>query len=111
MNLGGNISRRLPSTGHPTRDMIRDIIVNCLVGQLLLTIYFVINMRLNDMSIFWDVVDSVGHTYYMYNFILLGNVAAAGNTVLYRKTGSVWPGVFFCVFFLGILIPSANPIG
>lgn len=111
MNLGGNISRRLPSTGHPTRDMIRDIVVNCLVGQLLLTIYFIINMRLNDMSVFWDVVDSVGHTYYMYNFILLGNAAAAGNTVLYRKTGSIWPGVFFCVIFLGIVIPGANPIG
>ena len=68
-------------------------------------------MRLNDMSIFWDAVDSVGHTYYMYNYMLLGNVAATANTVLYRKTGTVWVGIFFCVFFLGIAIPGANPIG
>ena len=111
MSLGGNITRRLPSTGHPTKDMARDIVINCLVGQLLLMLYFFVNMRLNDMSIFWDAVDSVGHTYYMYNYMLLGNVAATANTVLYRKTGTVWVGIFFCVFFLGIAIPGANPIG
>ncbi len=110
MNLGGNISRRLKSTGHEYRDMARDIVVNCLVGNLLLSIYFFINMWCNDHSLFWDVVDSVGHTYYLYNFMLLGNVAGAANTVLYRKTGTIWTGVFFCTFFLGVIIPGLSPI-
>lgn len=110
MQFGSNISRRLKSTGRPTRDLVRDVLVNCLVSTGFLTLYFVFNMWCNDHNILWNVADDVGHTYYMYNYILLGNIASATTTVLYRKTGTVWPGVFTCTLLLGILLPGACPI-
>jgi len=110
MQFGSNISRRLKPTGHETRDMIRDIVVNCLVGTGILTLYFIINMWCNDHAILWDVVDGIGHSYYMYNFIFIGNAVTAINTVLYRKTGTIWPGAFLCTILMGILIPGSSPI-
>lgn len=110
MQFGSNISRRLKPTGHETKDMVRDIVVNCLVGTGLLTLYFFINMWCNDHNIIWAVVDDIGHSYYMYNFIFIGNAVTATNTVLYRKTGTIWPGAFFCAILFGILIPGGSPI-
>ena len=110
MQFGSNISRRLKPTGHEMKDMVRDIVVNCLVGTGLLTLYFFINMWCNDHNIIWAVVDDIGHSYYMYNFIFIGNAVTATNTVLYRKTGTIWPGAFFCAILFGILIPGGSPI-
>lgn len=110
MQFGCNISRRLPSTDHSNKDMLRDIVINCLVATGIITIYFFINMWCNDHAIFWDVVDSVGHSYYMYNFMLIGNLVTAINTVLYRKTGTIWPGVWTCTILMGVLVPAGCPV-
>lgn len=110
MQLGCNVSRRFDSTGHPIRDIARDVIVNCLIATGIITLYFFVNMWCNDHGIFWAVVDNVGHSYYMYNFMLIGNLVTTINTILYRKTGTIWPGVFTCTILIGTLVPAGCPI-
>lgn len=94
--LGLNVERRLPSTGSETKDTIIAIVFNAFCACFTVTFFVVLQnaLQLNtelgvaalgsfkaDMTRLWGM--PVG----MF-------VAGAGHTAIYRKTGSIWPGVF-----------------
>lgn len=108
MQFGGNITRRLPSTGHANRDMVRDIVVNTLVSGLLITIMFFVNVVCMSQQVY-GILDDVS-TYYLFGYTIIVPLAQTINTVLYRKTGTIWPGVALSTVLLGVLIPTGFPV-
>lgn len=108
MQFGGNITRRLPSTGHENRDMLRDIVVNTLVSGLLITLMFAYNVVCMSQQVF-GLLDDV-RAYYLFGYTIIVPLAQTINTVLYRKTGTIWPGVMLSTILLGVLIPTGYPV-
>lgn len=108
MQFGGNITRRLPSTGHEKRDMVRDIVVNTLVSGLLITLMFAFNVICMSKQVF-GFFDTVS-TYYLFGYTIIVPLIQTTNTVLYRKTGTIWPGVVISAILFGILLPSGYPV-
>lgn len=108
MQFGGNITRRLPSTGHEKRDMVRDIVVNTLVSGLLITIMFAVNVVCMSQQTF-GFLDDVS-TYYLFGYTIIVPLVQTVNTVLYRKTGTIWPGVVVSTILFGLLMPTNYPV-
>lgn len=92
--LGMNVERRLPDSGNETKDTVVAVLFNALLATGTITIMvFVENFiqhKLGNTGIAlstWktDLTRLWGMPVGMF-------VGGAGNTYLYRKSGSVWPG-------------------
>ena len=109
VNLGGNITRRLePIASHPSLTILRDVVVNSLVSALVITLMFFWNMWCNSHQIFIGLFEGI-NTYYLYNFMMIAVLAQIINTVLYRRSGTIWPGVFLCTILFGVMLPAGFP--
>lgn len=110
VNLGGNITRRLdPIRGRASLTMLRDVVVNSIVSAFVITLMFFFNMWCNSQQIFIPLFEGI-NTYYLYNFMMIAVLAQIINTVLYRKSGTIWPGVFLCTILFGVMLPAGFPI-
>ena len=103
--FGSNIVRRLPSTGHDCRDLVRDVIVNSLVAGLLLTLYFVVQVILANNEIYITVTN-----HHFYGYAVMIWLSQMVNTVMYRKTGSIWPGLMLMSVLFGVLLNANYPV-
>ena len=103
-SLGLNVERRLPSTGSVIKDDLIAIVFNAFCACFTVTFIVILQNQLQyklglgtgalkfltaDMTRLWGM--PVG----MF-------VAGAGHTALYRKTGSIWPGVFLMGIFCAL---------
>ena len=96
-SIGMNVERRLPSTGSETKDMARQLVVNIVLNCAVIFVVVGIQWYLQHNVDFlaktsmssWDA--DLTRLWGMPAGMAIG---AFGNTYLYRKTGSVWPGVF-----------------
>lgn len=109
VNLGGNITRRLEPLENQNLSMLRDIVVNTIVSALVITLMFFFNMWCNSQQIFIRLFEGV-NTYYLYNFMMIAALAQIINTVLYRKSGTIWPGVMLCTVLFGVMLPASFPV-
>ena len=104
--LGMNVERRLPSTGSETKDTVIALVVNVFLAIITLTIVLFLQQYLQKHVLFrtaaalgtWGA--DLTRLWGMPAGLTIGTF---GNTYLYRKTGSVWPGVFL----MGILCALA----
>lgn len=116
ININIATTRRMKTTGHDTRDLVRDIIVNVFLSAgpltLLMLVEFV-GIRLignGDQPfnhIYWSALS------YGWMFPVMMTSSAAISVFLYRKTGNIWTGVFtssFTLIFITILNCCATPI-
>ena len=108
--FGSNIVRRLKSTGNETRDMVRDIVVNCLVGGLMICLLFFFQYWTQNQHIYITLINNTITTHQFYGYMLTVLASQAMNTVLYRKTGSIWPGLILLTIVFGYVIPGGFPI-
>lgn len=108
--FGSNIVRRLKSTGNENRDMIRDIIINCLVGGGMICLLFLFQVVTQNQHIYITLINNTITTHQFYGYMLTVMCSQAINTVLYRKTGSIWPGLTLLTILFGYLIPAGFPI-
>lgn len=107
--FGSNIVRRLPSTDHPGRDMVRDIAVNSIVAGGCLSLFFIAQMICQSNGIFVPFFDDPA-VYQFYGFMVLIWLTQGINTALYRKTGSIWPAMTLLPLLFGILLNANYPL-
>ncbi|MBQ7860390.1 MAG: hypothetical protein IJ347_09710 [Faecalibacterium sp.] len=93
-SLGMNVERRLPSTGSECKDTLIAVLFNALLATATITAMVLIenliqhNLGANAVALAsWktDLTRLWGMPVGMF-------IGGAGNTYLYRKSGSVWPG-------------------
>lgn len=108
--FGSNIVRRLPATDHPNRDLVRDILVNCVVGGGMICLLFLFQVVTQNMQIYIKLINNTITTHQFYGYMMAVMASQACNTVLYRKTGSIWPGLIFLTIFFGYSLPGGFPI-
>ena len=101
-NLSMNVERRLPSTGDEKKDAIRQYVMNIVLSILPISViiivqfYLQLNVAYRDYTVMQAWSSELTRLWGMPVGMSIG---AFGNTYLYRKTGSIWPGVFL----MGIL--------
>lgn len=108
--FGSNIVRRLPSTGRENLDMVRDIAVNVLVGGLMIWLLFFFQYWTQNQQIYITLINNTITTHQFYGYTLIVTCAQAINTVLYRKTGTIWPGLILLTIVFGYIVPAGFPI-
>lgn len=96
-SIGMNVERRLPSTGNDTKDMIlqvaMNVVLNCAVLFIVVGVQWYLQHNVDflartsmsdwgaDLTRLWGMPAGMA-------------IGAFGHTYLFRKTGSIWPGVF-----------------
>lgn len=108
--FGSNIVRRLKPSGNETRDMIRDIIINCLIGGAMICLLFLFQVVTQNQQIYIKLINNTITTHQFYGYSLTVMCSQAINTVVYRKTGSIWPGLILLTILFGYIIPGGFPI-
>ena len=115
--IGMNTSRRLKETGDPRKDMAKAIALNALiaaaaVGLLLLSNYGIMILRGEGNGIFHfaEGQSSVGALNFAFAFPFLMGSMGAINTYYFRKTGTIWTGVFLTALIAGITAFVAQPL-
>ena len=108
--FGSNIVRRFKPTGHEIQDMLRDIAVNCIVGGGMICLLFFFQYWTQNHQIFITLINNTITTHQFYGYMLTVMCSQAVNTVLYRKTGSIWPGLLLLTIMFGYIIPGGFPI-
>lgn len=103
INVNIATSRRMKTTGHETRDLIRDILVNVLLSAGPLTLLMAIEFI--GIRVLGTGVQPFDHTLWgslsfgwMFPFMMTSS--AALSTFLYRKTGNIYTGIFVSDFAL-----------
>jgi dienelactone hydrolase len=115
--IGVNTSRRLKDTGNSTRDLVRDIAINFLAGFapvcLLLCIQYIPSLVTQSYWTTWLRTtysfaprSSVAALDYAWNVPFVSASIAVINTFFYRKTGTIWPGLFLGTVFIAITVTS-----
>ena len=107
--LSMNVERRLPSLGGEGKDTAVAVCVNAViaaapVGILLLIQYFFGYLQMTEPAAQNALTNIVMHPFYSLPFII--GMAAAVNTYMFRKSGTIWLGAFSS----GLLI-AINMIG
>lgn len=103
-SIGLNVERRLPDTGNEAKDIAIATVFNALCACFTVTVVVIIQNAAqisaglgvtglaflkSDMTRLW------GMPLGMF-------IAGSGHTLLYRKTGSIWPGVFLMGIFCAL---------
>ncbi len=104
ININIATTRRIPDSGRPNRDMIRDIAYNVSLSILPLTFllgaYFVVGyMRGTGEGLFTGAWNTSMNQALGFPFMMGSSVGIS--TYLYRKTGNIWAGVFTSALVLG----------
>lgn len=94
--LGLNVERRLPSTGNETKDTLIAVVFNTFCAAITITFFVILQNALQlqtplGVPALQSFHSDITRIWGMPTGML---VAGAGHTVLYRKTGNIWPGVF-----------------
>lgn len=115
--IGMNTSRRLKETESLTKDMARAIALNvaiagAAVAILLISNYGIMILRGEGCGIFHfaEGQSSVGALNFAFAFPFLMGSMGAINTYYFRKTGTVWCGVFLTAIIAGITAFVAQPL-
>ena len=96
-SIGMNVERRLPSTGDENKDMVRQLVVNIFLNCIVIFVvvgvqwYLQHNVHFLDKTSLGTWAADITRLWGMPAGMAIG---AFGNSYLYRKTGSIWPGVF-----------------
>lgn len=103
ININIATTRRMKTTGHETRDLIRDMLVNAVLSAGPLTLLMAIEFI--GIRILGTGVQPFDHTQWgalsfgwMFPFMMTSS--AALSTFLYRKTGNIYTGIFVSDFAL-----------
>lgn len=110
-NIGMNTSRRLADTGNPTRDMVRQIVLNVLVSAGVVT-----GLLLAQYGIGWltgvymmPQLENVGGGTssgaldFSFGFPLIMGFSGGMSTYFYRKTNNIWIGMFISALLGGFV--------
>ncbi len=101
--IGINVEKRLPSTGKEWLDTVIAIVFNIVLSVSAVAFIVILQQRLQiagNGTIKGQAMSSwkIDITR-LYAMPVNMSIGVAGNTYMYRKTGSIWPGVFL----MGIL--------
>ena len=91
------IERRLPSLGDEKKDTAVACLVNIVLMIFTITVIVAVQMYLQKHVVYRDhnvMKDWGADITRLWGMPVGMSIGAFGNTYLYRKTGSVWPGVF-----------------
>lgn len=115
--IGMNTARRLPETGKPGRDMAKAMAVNALIAAAPVAILLILNygamiVRGNGCGVFHFTAghSSIGSLNFVFAFPFLMGSMGVINTYFFRKTRSVWVGVFLTALIAGITAFVAQPL-
>ena len=102
--IGLNVERRLPSTGSETKDAIIQTAFNILCSGFTITIivivHFAVQYKIGGGT---NALNSFGIPITRLFCMPIGMViAGAGQTYCYRKSGSIWLGVFLMGIFCAL---------
>jgi len=101
-----NILRRLEITKNDTKDTLIAVAINSVVAALPVLILAIIQIvqLYSHGTIFSNTV-----LQNFYTLPLCMAMLVSIHTVLFRKTGTIWPGMFVGGIFMGIAIAGVNP--
>ena len=98
-----NVTRRLPSTGNETKDLLIAMAVNLVVATFFIILVVAMkwhlqssNLWLIDSNWFWDMGMD---TQRIWGLPVGMTIASCGATFLYRKTGNLW----LCSLLIGVV--------
>ncbi len=111
--LSMNIERRLPSLGSEGKDTAAAVCINALiaaapVGILLIIQYFFGYLQMTEPAAQNALTNIVMHPFYSLPFIV--GAAAAVNTYMFRKSGTIWLGAFSAALMIGINMIGNNSL-
>lgn len=95
--VGMNIERRLPDTGNEKKDMAIACVVNVVLAILTISVVLLIQLHLQRHVLFRTATSMSTWKADLTRLWGMPAGVAVGtfiNTYLYRKSGSIWPGVF-----------------
>ncbi len=87
------------------------ILLLCLIlmwGMICLLFFF--QYWTQNQHIYITLINNTITTHQFYGYMLTVLASQAMNTVLYRKTGSIWPGLILLTIVFGYVIPGGFPI-
>ena len=117
--LSMNVERRLKSTGDPTKDLIRALVINMVIagfGAAIILGYqwFFIFNTMNYPGA-REVLSMTPRGFTLtrnsdFPMIFMVLSAAYINTYCYKKSGSIWLGVFLCALFVATAAVMGNSV-
>ena len=111
-NIGMNTSRRLPDTGHPAKDMAKQIVLNVLVSAGVITLLLLLQYGVGWITGFYMMPQlenlggggtSSGSLDFSFGFPLIMGFSAGISTYFYRKTNNIWIGLFTSTILAGFV--------
>lgn len=96
-SIGMNVERRLPSTGSEAKDLVLQTVMNIVLSSVVVLVIVGIQWYLQHNV---DFLAKTSMSSWKADLTRLWGmpagmtIGALGQTYLFRKTGSIWPGVF-----------------
>lgn len=111
-NIGMNTSRRLADTGHPNKDMAKQIVLNVCVSAGVITALLLLQYGIGQLTSVYIMPQlenlgsggtSSGSLDFSFGFPLIMGFSAGMSTYFFRKTGNIWIGMFMSALLGGIV--------
>lgn len=109
-SFGMNVERRLPETGNKRKDMIIACVVNAALnvfGILLVVVINVISAHVSPTN--KQAIGGGLYALFAWGMVFAMTYIAVINTYCYRKTGTIWLGVFINALFVPLMLCNGVP--
>ena len=117
--MGMLVTRRLPETGNEKKDMVVAVIVNLVISAACLAILLILQYGgsliigtgqtiIPQMDLYGTGQNtSVGALDFAFGYCFMMGTMNAVITYLYRKSGTIWPGLAMCCMFAGFITTAS----
>ena len=111
-SFGMNVERRLPETGNGKLDAIKTYVINVVLNMGGILIIVIVNLVSAAMSpINKQAIGGGLYSLFAWGMVFAMSYIAIINTYCYRKTGTIWLGLFINALMVPLMLCNGVPYG